>query len=693
MKFNHANNALSFSELDGIDQKTIGNLFKINSSGISEFTMEQTKAKASAIGLTNALTNELVAMSNDADFSAKAATGKLTWGKALKDTKISTEDLGKALSKSTIVSDTAKEALSECEKGFGNTSKEYKNLVKNVIEGGVGFESIADTTVDVGEKVSKSTGMFESAGNVLKGVFATIKGFIPILAVVGTAFAAYKLYDALTVSYSEARDNLTNAASDYEQTTSELESLNSELKTTKSRISELKELQSTGKITFAEENELAKLEKENASLERQIKIKERLAQIEAKEQADAAKKTLGYKSETTYDWNDDGSLKTNIDGTPITKKVDRFDYIDEQMDKYKQARKNVETAQNALDKESSKKKPNKKKLKQFQKNLDNNKKAVIKYESAISDMLDELGSDVSKLYDSTGNIVDGGEEYVKRFNKISNEFNNIDLSKKEKDLNNLNDYFSSTAGSTMKSYLEDIVKNGGTAQDALNAFRDSGMRLKDINVSSASFLRYFNDIKKEATETADAIESVDGTFEGMKTAAGSANQGANYDTTMGYYKTAKEMYSKGLWGTDDFQTMAQFGVNYDIGKRLKENASAYKFASDAYVEAWEQSKDLLERWYGNEDELVNMQNVLSDFQSAGLASNAGDEWTFKNEDGSMKFKTTAEAADKLSTSVSNVELAMSKLEEHGFEFDGIKKSGELLSQYKTSLDGIVLKFL
>lgn len=76
-------------------------------------------------------------------------------------------------------------------------------------------------------------------------------------------------------------------------------------------------LQSTGKITFAEENELAKLEKENASLERQIKIKERLAQIEAKEQADAAKKTLGYKSETTYDWNDDGSLKTNIDGKPI----------------------------------------------------------------------------------------------------------------------------------------------------------------------------------------------------------------------------------------------------------------------------------------------------------------------------------------------------------------------------------------
>lgn len=238
-------------------------------------------------------------------------------GQALKDTTIKTEDLGDALLSSNKVSKEAKDCLNNIEKTAGKSSENFKIAVDNIIQGNAGFESIADTTVDVGEKVSKSTGMFESAGNVLKGVFATIKGFIPILAVVGTAFAAYKLYDALTVSYSEARDNLTNAASDYEQTTSELESLNSELKTTKSRISELKELQSTGKITFAEENELAKLEKENASLERQIKIKERLAQIEAKEQADAAKKTLGYKSETTYDWNDDGSLKTNIDGKPI----------------------------------------------------------------------------------------------------------------------------------------------------------------------------------------------------------------------------------------------------------------------------------------------------------------------------------------------------------------------------------------
>ena len=262
--------------------------------------------------------------------------------------------------------------------------------------------------------------------------------------------------------------------------------------------------------------------------------------------------------------------------------------------------------------------------------------------------------------------------------------------KNEKYLNNLENYFSSSkSGSSMKDYLVSLAKDGKSAEEALEAFRASGMRLKDIGVSENAFVRYFEDIKREAQEADEAVKSVDGTFDGLKKSFESENQGANYDATMGYYKTAKEMYKNGLVGTDDFKSMAQFGVGYDIAKKLKDNADAYTYASDAYVEAWEQSQALLERWYGNEDELTNMTNVLNDFKDAGLASSLGDnEWTFKNDDGSMKFKTTAEAADKLNTSVSNVELAMSKLEEHGFEFDGIEKSGELLENYKNSLDQI-----
>lgn len=60
--FKGAKGATSFSDLSADNKSNLSNIFKINSSGISEFTMAQTQAKASAMGLTDALTNELMAM-------------------------------------------------------------------------------------------------------------------------------------------------------------------------------------------------------------------------------------------------------------------------------------------------------------------------------------------------------------------------------------------------------------------------------------------------------------------------------------------------------------------------------------------------------------------------------------------------------------------------------------------------------
>lgn len=61
--------------MDSVLQKTFSSQFKINGNGISEFTMEQIKAKSAAMGLTSELTAQTVAIAKDADFSAKAATG------------------------------------------------------------------------------------------------------------------------------------------------------------------------------------------------------------------------------------------------------------------------------------------------------------------------------------------------------------------------------------------------------------------------------------------------------------------------------------------------------------------------------------------------------------------------------------------------------------------------------------------
>ena len=77
--------------------------FKIKSNDISEFTTAQIQAKAAAMGLTDSLTTELIAMGKNAAFTQKAATGKLTFGKALKENIGSIEEIADVLSKSSVL--------------------------------------------------------------------------------------------------------------------------------------------------------------------------------------------------------------------------------------------------------------------------------------------------------------------------------------------------------------------------------------------------------------------------------------------------------------------------------------------------------------------------------------------------------------------------------------------------------------
>lgn len=686
--------------------------FQIDSSGISKYTSEEIKAKAATMQLNEGLTTQALAMASDASFSAKAATGKLTWGNALKDTAIGAEELGDALLSSTKVSDEAKEALKTIGKTAGKSSENFKTAVKNIIEGNSGFENISDTVVDVGSNMQKSTGMFESTKNALKGILVSLKAMLPVIATVGAAIAVYKAWDYTQTGFTRAQEKFENSLSNYKNTKSEIESLNSELDNTKSRIEELKELQNNGVITFAEEVELEKLQHTNDELEKQLEIKTKLAEAQSKIVAENAKAASSEEQSYTENQREKygtflGTLKSIGDTifAPTKQYTDSDGNVtfDSEKHHWKKENNDDTTITSQFTSNIKKLSDAKKELSETEKKLAKNPqdklqlknqkeqlKNIEEITSALSNQYDTIQGWVESSTDEYGNALKGSESYVKQWKDAINEYVNMGKTKNEQYLNNLENYFSSSkSGSSMKDYLVSLAKDGKSAEEALEAFRASGMRLKDIGVSENAFVRYFEDIKREAQEADEAVRSVDGTFDGLKKSFESENQGANYDTTMGYYKTAKEMYKNGLVGTDDFKSMAQFGVGYDIAKKLKDNADAYTYASDAYVEAWEQSQALLERWYGNEDELTNMTNVLNDFKDAGLASSLGDnEWTFKNDDGSMKFKTTAEAADKLNTSVSNVELAMSKLEEHGFEFDGIEKSGELLENYKNSLDQI-----
>ena len=708
--------ANSISDLQGTVLDNFNKQFHISSEGISEWSKAQIEAKSSAIGLKESLTNEVVAMAKDASITDKIKTGKLTWIEALDKAGNSVDEFGDALLKSGKLSDNSKNVL-ENVLGSDKSIDDKRQAMRDVINA---TDDLKNSIANV-ESVSSKSGIFSGAKNFGKEMLLNLKSFIttagPYIAAIGAVVGAWELFKYSSEEYTRAQENMDSTVSDYKEEQSNLDTLNSKYDEQKSKIEELQVLKSSGNITNAQDIELQSLQNQNSELERQIDLQKQITDIKKQAAATATEKAANTQ-QSFYEYNKEkyggfkgffktiggylgnaasyvgdmgGVNKSTATYVPETEYQKWKDQYDDDTSIPGQLKGNIKLLAKQKKELADYEKQNKK-IKDddsFKKQQKEYKDSIAETTSTIADQAGIIQAYIDNLTDGNGRVMSGAESTVKYLKGILNDYENIGKTKDEKSWNNLENYFTaSTSGSAMKSYLESIVKSGGSAQDALNAFRASGMRLKDINVSSSTFLKYFEDIKKEAGEASDIVDSFDGTFEGMKTAQESANKGANYDTTMGYYKNVKEMYSKGLWGTDDFKTMAQFAVNYDIGKKLKENASAYKFASDAYVEAWEQGQALLERWYGNEDELTNMQNVLADFQSAGLASNSGDEWSFKNDDGSMKFKTTAEAADKLKTSVSNVELAMSKLEEHGFEFDGIKKSGELLSNYKSSLDGI-----
>lgn len=124
---------------------------------------------------------------------------------------------------------------------------------------------------------------------------AALHTLLPIvgLVVVGI-YAVVKIIQALYVSADEAREKIQKATEAYEEQTSALESLNSELKTTKDRIDELN---SQDSLTIVEQEELEKLQQQEASLERQIKLQEKLAQDAQKTQATEIAKN--YKKSTS----------------------------------------------------------------------------------------------------------------------------------------------------------------------------------------------------------------------------------------------------------------------------------------------------------------------------------------------------------------------------------------------------------
>lgn len=690
-----------------MSQKTLEKYKKImgiGEDGLSNLTSSQIKEIGKRSGYKQSLIAETLLKASDADFLSKAKITGLKWSDAVKDTN-KLEDLKKVLlERARTDKDLLNSKQIEYLSQKGLSTEKLQEGLEGIINSS---EKLGDSLISAGDAGKSS---FTSLGNVAKGFLLTLKSIAPALIAISAAAIAFNIWNDAQTQFTQKKDAATEANQQYQSAKDTLESYNSELEQTKNRIEELQKLQESGTITIAEESELETLQKQNDELERKYNIQKNIYDFEKQNaidktiQAASEKQTVvdKLKEENGGFW---GTIKGLFSWLPTRTTENEYtntDYIEPKSlaDRYKekygddttltgQLKTNIKILEDQkgklVDLEEEMAKPGTKITDTMKNQQTKLKESIAETSEIISSQTETLEQWIDTCSDSTDTDV---IKSVDQWKKILNEVQNIGKSDLQKNVNNLNTYFSTNSGSIMKKYLEDIVTKSGNASDALTEFERVGMSLDDIGVSSDAFTDYFQDIIDGSSSASEAIEDMSdtlvGTYDNLAAAIESANASEKFDNLKTWYESVKEMYEKGDVGTDDFQTMAQFGVGYNIKKRLA--GGGYEYRADAYVEAYQQAEQMLERWYGGDDEAQNTQNIIDDFVSAGLMkyNEATNDYDVIKEN----FQNTAQAAQELGTSIDNVEVAMGKLDTKGFEFDNIDKSGEMFKEYQDYLEKI-----
>lgn len=195
------------------------------------------------------------------------------------------------------------------------------------------FQSTAAGAMNAAGEVSTFGAYLKGTGAVLKSFFSTPLGwFTAVIAAISIAIA---LFDAFTDSVSELREKLEESQSALSDTRSEIKSLNDELDETRKRIEELSLLPS---LSFTDAEELERLKQQEESLERQVKLKELLAESQRETVIKDAKEYIDASWDSSK-WYDKAYTINSATGAIeedkwYTTGIDTKDALDQAIDNY-----------------------------------------------------------------------------------------------------------------------------------------------------------------------------------------------------------------------------------------------------------------------------------------------------------------------------------------------------------------------
>lgn len=180
-------------------------------------------------------------------------------------------------------------------------SAKWADAISDIAEGaGDGVEAVSNlskATSGLSETATSGVESLKLVGNGLKTSFVSA---LPTILAVGGAIAGVVAVGAgiylWATEFDRAVDKAQKSQTAYASTVSEVQSLNSEMENTSARIAEI---EASGPITLTEKAELEELKLQNAELQRQYELKQKLAEDQSDEAVEDAMDALG--KQRTYD--------------------------------------------------------------------------------------------------------------------------------------------------------------------------------------------------------------------------------------------------------------------------------------------------------------------------------------------------------------------------------------------------------
>ncbi|MDE7339289.1 MAG: hypothetical protein K2N80_01845, partial [Lachnospiraceae bacterium] len=305
----------------------------------------------------------------------------------------------------------------------------------------------------------------------------------------------------------EAHQAIQEAKQEYQDLTSEVDRLNEELKTTGER---LKELDAIGynNLSLVEQEEYDRLKATNDELERELRIKEALAKVKAKEVADNAKKSLDDESE----W----SIENYVYGAN-RERVDKIESINEYLNLAEKQRQSLEETKQALEDYentyagTAEEMVQDKSWKKLNDNVEKAENALSDTERTISEKYESIEEDAEGLVDSFGNVVSGCEEMYQRVEEIRNRVDNYFVPKAE-----ISNGIGSALGSTLEvpeintqTFFEQLTEGKESLdkfQSSIKSAADAYTTLLSGNYSTSELLSSIQTINQAVTDMGGSLD-------------------------------------------------------------------------------------------------------------------------------------------------------------------------------------------